>query len=239
VADPARAAKGLGTMELSQLLRQVPLFHGLGPEEMEQVAATGREQIYQRGDEIMTQGAPGEAMYIVHEGLVEVRVQEPGEAEPRTVIDLGPGQVVGEFALLDGGPRSATVLCATPQAILTAINREAFDELCQAYHHIGLVVYRNLAADVSFKLRHRHLPTAPATAPIQPASGEAIVCKVSVVVPGRDYQGAIISTTTLPAVGDQLQIGDQTFEVVEIRDLLPPRGEFHFMHATCKVVRGG
>jgi hypothetical protein len=37
------------------------------------------------------------------------------------------------------------------------IEREAFEALCQAAHHIGLVVYRNLAADLSFKLRHRHL----------------------------------------------------------------------------------
>ena len=32
-----------------------------------------------------------------------------------------------------------------------------FEALCQADHHIGMLVYRNLAADLSFKLRHRHL----------------------------------------------------------------------------------
>jgi CRP-like cAMP-binding protein len=60
------------------------------------------------------------------------------------------------MALVDRGPRSATVRCVT-DATLNVIERDAFENLCQSSAQIGMVVYRNLAADLSFKLRHRHL----------------------------------------------------------------------------------
>lgn len=226
-------------MELAQLLRRVALFQGLTLAELDEVATICQEAVYQRGEVIMTQGEPGDTLFIVHEGMVEVRVLEEGETQPRTVIGLGAGQVVGEFALLDGGVRSATVLCATPQAVVTVMSREKFEALCATQHHIGMAVYRNLAADVSFKLRHRHLPAqlAAIADPLPlPPTGEEIICKVSVVVPGHPALGAIISTNSLPQVGDRLAVGEREMEVLEIRDLLPPRDEFHFMHATCKPV---
>ena len=61
------------------------------------------------------------------------------------------------MALVDRGPRSATVRCVTEAAVVNVIGREVFERLCQSDHHIGMLVYRNLAADLSFKLRHRHL----------------------------------------------------------------------------------
>jgi CRP-like cAMP-binding protein len=73
------------------------------------------------------------------------------------VVNLGEGQVVGEMALIDRGPRSATVRCVSATCSVMVIERDAFEQLATASHHIGLVVYRNLAADLSFKLRHRHL----------------------------------------------------------------------------------
>jgi CRP-like cAMP-binding protein len=48
------------------------------------------------------------------------------------------------------------VRCVT-DVTTNVIERDAFEQLCQANHHLGMVVYRNLAADLSFKMRHRHL----------------------------------------------------------------------------------
>jgi len=61
------------------------------------------------------------------------------------------------MALVDHGPRSATARCVMDQTTVIIIKREAFEQLCQSDHRIGMIVYRNLAADLSFKLRHRHL----------------------------------------------------------------------------------
>jgi CRP-like cAMP-binding protein len=145
-------------MDIIQLLKGVEVFEGLSDEELKRVAAICREAQHRKGDLITTQGEEGDELYIVQNGFVEVTVGEADEggAAPRSVVNLGTGQVVGEMALVDRGPRSATVRCVT-DATLNVIEREAFERLCQSDHHIGMVVYRNLAADLSFKLRHRHL----------------------------------------------------------------------------------
>jgi CRP/FNR family cyclic AMP-dependent transcriptional regulator len=119
---------------------------------------------------ITTQGETGDEMFIIREGFVEISVGEASEAahaqrerseaqskEPHALVSLGTGQVVGEMALVDHGPRSATARCVMDQTTVIAIKREAFEQLCQSDHRIGMIVYRNLAADLSFKLRHRHL----------------------------------------------------------------------------------
>jgi len=142
-------------MDTVELLKGVDLFEGLTEQELRRVAAICREAKYAKGQIVTSQGQEGDEMFVVRDGLVEVTVGEAGEG-PRTVVNLGTGQVVGEMALVDRGPRSATVRCVT-DAMLNVIERDAFEKLCQSSAQIGMVVYRNLAADLSFKLRHRHL----------------------------------------------------------------------------------
>ena len=140
-----------------QLLKGVEVFEGLTDDELKRIAGICREARFRKGDVITTQGEEGDEMYIVRDGFVAVTVGEGGDGGPRTEVNLGTGQVVGEMALVDRGPRSATVRCVTDSATVNAIKRDTFEALCQSNHHIGMVVYRNLAADLSFKLRHRHL----------------------------------------------------------------------------------
>ncbi|HKZ54240.1 MAG TPA: hypothetical protein VJ123_02085 [Anaerolineales bacterium] len=64
----------------------------------------------------------------------------------------------------------------------------------------------------------------------------AAIYKVSYVIPGEDHPGAIVNTEEKPTVGDQIQLGDRQFVIVELIDLMPARGEFHFLHATLKPV---
>ena len=147
-------------MDMLLLFRGVELFEGLTDEELSRLTTICRDARYQKGDTLTKQGQPGNELFIVREGLVEVTVGAPNanaEAPPQVVINLGAGQVVGEMALADGGPRSATVRCITATATVNVIEREAFERLCQTKPHLGLVIYRNLAADLSFKLRHQNL----------------------------------------------------------------------------------
>ena len=145
-------------MDIVELLKGVDIFEGLSDRELKHIAGICREAKYAKGQTVTTQGEEGDEMYIVRDGLVEVTVGETSEGglSPRTVVNLGTGQVVGEMALVDRGPRSATVRCVT-DATMSVIERDAFEELCQSDTQIGMIVYRNLAADLSFKLRHRHL----------------------------------------------------------------------------------
>ena len=60
------------------------------------------------------------------------------------------------------------------------------------------------------------------------------IWKVSYVVKGSSQAGGIINLNHAPAVGEVLKIGDDYLEILEALELIPPRGEFHYIHATCK-----
>jgi hypothetical protein len=66
-----------------------------------------------------------------------------------------------------------------------------------------------------------------------------MIYKVSFVVPGRRDVGGIQNIDREPKPGDRVRIGNQTFEVVEVTELMPPRGDFSYLHATCKPVQEG
>lgn len=144
--------------ELIAVLRSVELFDGLTREELEAVSALCQERRHRAGDIITTQGESGEELFVVCEGFVEVVLsRSPSDPAPRAMVNLGRGQIFGEMALVDNGPRSATVRAVTNNTVLQAIRRRDFNALCEENHHLGYVVMRNMASDLSFKLRHRHL----------------------------------------------------------------------------------
>jgi len=89
------------------------VLSGLPRGELEQVAALMRPRAYRRGEVVFHQRDPGEALHVVRQGRVKiVLLSESGEEAVLGI--LGPGDVFGEMALLDGGPRSATIVALEP-----------------------------------------------------------------------------------------------------------------------------
>jgi len=64
------------------------------------------------------------------------------------------------------------------------------------------------------------------------------VYKVSYVVKGEEHPGGIANLDRRPVEGEFLHIGDLILEVLEVVELMPPRGDFYYIHATCKMVEG-
>jgi hypothetical protein len=64
-----------------------------------------------------------------------------------------------------------------------------------------------------------------------------VIYKVSYVVVGEPHPGKIVNLDTPPQVGDQIELDNAMFEVVEVIDLAPPRGDFAYLHATCRPVK--
>lgn len=64
-----------------------------------------------------------------------------------------------------------------------------------------------------------------------------MIYKVSYVVLGKPHLGAIVNLDTPPRVGDRVQLGDETCEVSEVIDLIPPRENFAYLHVTCRTVQ--
>jgi len=100
----------------ADLARVGPLLEQPGT--LAEVARLLRVQNAAADTAIVRQGQPGDSMFFIAEGEVEVRAGA-------TRIKLGPGQFFGEAALITGGPRNATVVAAAPTRLLRLDVRDA------------------------------------------------------------------------------------------------------------------
>lgn len=141
--------------QIKQLMKYASLFHGLNDAELERIAGLAQEERYNAHDVIFNQNAPGDKMYIVGTGQVEVRVQDENGAS-QTTLFLGAGQVFGEMALLDQGKRSATVLAVQANTAVFGFPGDELIALCKQDTKIGYLLMRNIALDLSFKIRHHN-----------------------------------------------------------------------------------
>ena len=106
----------------ADLLAQVPLFEGLSRRHLKQIAERADEISFREKETIVEAGQPGGTFFIIVEG--EVRVVR-GD---RTIARAGPGEFFGEISLLDGGPRTASVIADTP-VVAIRLFKASFDKL--------------------------------------------------------------------------------------------------------------
>jgi CRP-like cAMP-binding protein len=90
-----------------ELIKNVPLFHGLNDKQLKGLANNFTERSFHEGQELTAEGTGGAGFFVIESG--EARVTVDG-AERRT---LGPGDFFGEIALIDGGLRTATITATT------------------------------------------------------------------------------------------------------------------------------
>ncbi len=141
-------------MSVIDLFKNVALLTGLSDSQLGAVAELCQERTYPAGSTILDQGDMGDEAYVIQEGQVEIVLV--GTKQELPIVVLGRGQVLGEMSLIDHGYRSATAR-ATERTTVQIIREEDFTALCERDHHTGYLVMRNLAADLSFKVRHRNL----------------------------------------------------------------------------------
>lgn len=144
-------------MELKEILKGVELFDGLKDDELVKVISLCHERHYKENEVVAKQNSPGDELFIIQEGFVEVAIGGRAGGASKVIVNLGTGQTVGEMSLVDQGPRSATVRAINTPTIVQVIKEKDFDTLCNKNTRIGYVVMRNIAADLSFRLRQRHL----------------------------------------------------------------------------------
>jgi hypothetical protein len=65
---------------------------------------------------------------------------------------------------------------------------------------------------------------------------DAMYYKISYVVQGGTHPGAIMNVDHRPVVGEQVRFDGRIFEILEVMELMPPVGNFGFLHATCKFI---
>jgi CRP/FNR family transcriptional regulator, cyclic AMP receptor protein len=102
-------------------LAGVPLFTGFSKRHLQRLADATDEVRFRPGEAIVEQGNPGETLFVVLEGQAKVM----RDAKVRT--HLVPGDFFGEVSVLDGGPRTASVVAETPVAALRLFRRTVMD----------------------------------------------------------------------------------------------------------------
>jgi CRP/FNR family transcriptional regulator, cyclic AMP receptor protein len=101
-----------------EMLKAVPLFASMRGKDLEAVERLADTVDMQAGKMLMKQGDHGNEMYVIASGSVRV------ERNGKEIATLGPGQAVGEMALLSEGPRLATVTTLEPTTAFVLGHRE-------------------------------------------------------------------------------------------------------------------
>ncbi len=122
-AATTQATSASGTAEQ---LHRVPLLARLTSEDVRTLAARGRLRRFKDGDTIVREGEAGESLFVILEGNARIVVSS-ATGEEATVAHLGPGECIGEFAVLDGLPRSATAVATAPTSAI-CVTRDDFRE---------------------------------------------------------------------------------------------------------------
>ncbi len=124
-------------------LRTIPLFSHVADGDLEQIASHLIERRYPRNTTIVEEGLPGDYMYIIREGRVKVtKLSEDGREKILAFFEVG--HFVGDMALLDRAPRSASVKALTPVRVL-ALSRADFTGLIRKSPDLAIAVIRELS----------------------------------------------------------------------------------------------
>jgi CRP-like cAMP-binding protein len=119
------------------VLADIPLFSGLSKRHLRKVASIGRLRRMGKHTQVVREGARGDAFFVIIDGEAVVLA---GDRR----IRLGPGEYFGELALLDDGPRTATVATES-EVLLLEIPRTRFLKLVRDESSISIALLKELA----------------------------------------------------------------------------------------------
>jgi uncharacterized membrane protein len=131
-------------VNVTPLLRSLPLFEGLPEEDLEALATRLERRAFRAGEIIFHQGDMGDSMFFIERGNVNIHL--PGEESRRVSLkDLGPSEFFGEVALLDGEPRTASALASTGTTLLE-LQRETLEHYLAQRPAAAMSILRAMGA---------------------------------------------------------------------------------------------
>lgn len=126
-------------------------YFDLGEAEIESVAGAFARETLQGGQWLFRQSEPGDSLYFLVRGRLQVWIDQADEADGRVFVgEVMPGETVGEISLLTGQPRSASIRAAR-DSLLLRIDRDGFDRLAAAHPKMAV----RLAGSIATRLQHR------------------------------------------------------------------------------------
>jgi CRP-like cAMP-binding protein len=125
-----------------ELLRRVPMFAEIEPAKLKLLAFMSERVAFDPGKQLMRQGDPADAAYLIIDGEADVIVETP--AGPVIVATLGANETVGEMAILGDVPRNATV-CAKNRLVALRISKDLFMRMVREFPTMAVSIMQELA----------------------------------------------------------------------------------------------
>ena len=141
-----------------EFLRRVPLFERFALDELKYVQGVCEKVEFPPGDFLIRQGRPGDALYVVIRGTVDVLSTSPDGRRTR-LVELGPGAHIGEMSLMDDAPTSADVV-ARQGVLAFRLARERFQELIRGNQRIQIGFYSVMVSTLAKRLREANAKLA-------------------------------------------------------------------------------
>jgi len=155
-------------------LRGVRLLAEMSPDQLEDISRRLKPVRYRQGEAIVREGDPGEGMFFVEAGRVEV--VRGSDQNALHLAELTAGDLFGEMALLTGNPRSATVT-ALSDVDLWVLGKTDFDEVVAAYPSLALALSRLLSERL--RSTDERFLKEPAATPDRPQAAAAPTATVA------------------------------------------------------------
>jgi MFS superfamily sulfate permease-like transporter/CRP-like cAMP-binding protein len=132
-------------------LREAGIFHNFDSSEIASLESRLTRVAHPKGSVIFHQGDSGTDMFIVTKGTASAFIHQPGGRDIR-LVTFAPGTVFGELAILDAGPRSASII-ADDDFEAYALSQAQFSALCREAPSIAIKLLANLGRELSSRLR--------------------------------------------------------------------------------------
>jgi HEAT repeat protein len=137
-------SRTLGDLEMMLLLRRVPLFEGLSPEDLQRIAMTVTERTYQPDEALVREGELGVELVVIVEGSVRV-VHIGADGSERLLRRYASGDHIGELAVLREAPRAATVIAEADGVRGLVIGGEAIKAILRERPEAAMAMLATLA----------------------------------------------------------------------------------------------
>jgi CRP/FNR family transcriptional regulator, cyclic AMP receptor protein len=141
MASPSRKKTASLDRRGIELLKNVPLFSGLSRRDLRSLAGLAEQVRFGSGRTVVQYGSRGNTFFVITEGKARVMVGYSN----RVMARLGPGDFFGELALLDGGPRTASVIAETP-LVTIRIARTEFRKMLTSHPDVALKMLEELSS---------------------------------------------------------------------------------------------
>lgn len=132
------------------VLKQIPVFHKLSDRQIHDIEKFCHKRRYKQGETVFKRLAPGEGMFIILSGTIEIFTEDNNKKN--TLAILNNGEFFGELSLLDSDTRSATAM-ATEDSDLLAFLRPDLQSLSKRNPQTGNKILFNLAKIMAVRLR--------------------------------------------------------------------------------------